>query len=317
VSAWLADCDAPCQGQHVAKIAGGRYRLDELPLGTPLIVEAACPGTAPRRVTTVLYADTTLDFAGDPDRVTGAYLFDAPQVVAVEPAPEGLLDPVGVKRFEVRFSEAVDPASVSSASLALTSPDLPGMRITGGTTFFGGEASVEREGPDAAILALPGPLPSLARAGGIRLDLAFGKGTIRETKSGRMLADMAGPATVGGTAWEPGADRLTFRAAPDTTAPRLVSFQVVGLDPAGIRLAMTWSEPMAVMWAPGWPQGKAGRGVLDGSAYVGAVLGDLAFSPADPRVVTALATGSIGRTLVPRGVWDPAGNPATGSARVS
>ncbi len=329
VTAWAATCAEPCLERHGAEIAGGQYRLPGLPLGIPLVIEATAPGATARRITTVLWGDAILDFAADAERVTGTYLRDAPEVVAVEPAPGGDLDPAAATRFRVRFSEAIDPGSVASATLALSSPDLPGMRVTGGTPFFEKAATVEPDGPDAAILTVPGPLPT--RPGGARLELAFGKGQIREAPAGRLVR-VGATGTVSGAAWAAGAAAVPFRLQPDATAPRVVSVRVDGFEARGVRLVMTWSEPMAVMWADGWPQGKPGRQVLDPGAYqilaedgasaaAGIILDDVAFHPADPRIVTALATGSFrpydGLVLVPRDVADPAGNPAVGSVRLN
>ncbi|MBM3270907.1 MAG: hypothetical protein FJZ01_25015, partial [Candidatus Sericytochromatia bacterium] len=180
VAAWPVACREPCAERSDAPVIGGRYRLLDLPLGTPLVVAATAPGATPRRIVTTLRADAILDFKADPERATGAYLVDAPEAVAVEPVPEQDLVSAGVSRFRVRFSEPIDPASLAADALTLTSPDLPGLRLAGDTAFFGRAATVSADAPDAAVLALAGPLPALARAGGLRLHLSVGKGRIRE-----------------------------------------------------------------------------------------------------------------------------------------
>lgn len=68
---------------------------------------------------------------------------------------------------------------------------------------------------------------------------------------------------------------------------------------------------------PDMARGSAGRKPV---VVTGAVLKDLALDPRDARLVTAIATGNLAEIesleIAPVGVSDPAGNPASGSARI-
>lgn len=330
VAVWPAACAEPCAGRVAVPVKGGGYEVEDLPVDRALVVEATAPGMSRRRMVTYLRADTHLDFAADPGRATGAYLVDSPEVVEVDPPPGSVLPPAGPLRFRVTYSEPIDPASVTPRALALTSRDIAGLAIGGGDAFPAGTASIRLEGPTTVVFEIPGPIATVAGAAGAAIDLSVGKGTLREATAGRAVASDGPALAVSGLAWAPGASGVGYRLGGDTEVPSLLG-ATAGTSKNGVRVVMRWSEPMAAATGGGAPGKRVGSGLLDPGAYElrgasgealeGFELTDLALAEGDPAFVTALATGSSlpgGRVvIIPRGVSDPAGNKATGSASVS
>ncbi len=334
VAVWQVACGEPCGPRVEVAISGGSYAFDGLPIDEALVVEASGPGLSPRRILTYLRADTQLDFAADPGRSTGPYLVDSPEVIAVDPAAGQTLEPGSTLKFRITYSEPVDPATVRPDSVRLESRDIPGLEISGDTSYLAKAASVRLEGPATVVLEIPGPVATLAGVAGAAIGLTVGKGSIREASSGRVVASSPETATVAGLAWSPGAPAIGYHLAGDSAQPRVVAVTSTGFAAEGVRLRMRWSEPMAVMLNRDSPQGKVGAGLLEAGAYefrdTGAarksdtlsdvLLQSLTLDARDPTLVTAIATGSLPSLdrleITPRDVHDPAGNPATGSARV-
>lgn len=352
VAVWLASCVEPCARRLESPIAAGAYAISGLPPDTALVVEAGGPGVSRRRVTTYLRSDTLLDFAADPGRSTGPYLVDSPEVVAVEPPPGTMLANGATQRFRITYSEPIDPDSLEPGAFRLTSADVRDLAVAGGSKYLARTATVRLDGPATAVFEIPGPIATVARPAGAAVGLSVGMGTVREVPAGRVVANDSGPKAVSGLAWAPGTAAIAYRLAGDSTSPELVAAIVEGLSADGARLRMRWSEPMAAMLGGGEPQGRIGAGLLDPGAYrfravsagagagaaagpgkavdtgaatdagkaVDMVLRELALDPANPAVVTALATGSVPLgvlEIVPVDVADPAGNPATGSAAIA
>ncbi|HEY9765213.1 MAG TPA: hypothetical protein V6C82_02575 [Chroococcales cyanobacterium] len=329
----------------------GEYLFESVPRSA-LEVRASFPGLGSRTLeVTPSNLLKVLDFS----EKNGCFLVDSPEVVGLNPPPSPKWDPSKPLVISIRYSEEIDPASFDPKAFSLRSPDIKGLSITDGTALFGAKVRVTLKG-DTVTISTNAPLADIRGLRYPQVFLRYGKGVLRgktpvfgnSVVSGYNLDGKKSEISeeIAIRFWtddsRPGLKRVVAVRNGQSYDVRFVFTEPM--------VVMLNEEAASGSFDPRVLSGKSYLLEASASTPVTLSLSDLAFDPNDPTSVTGKITSLSNtlpvrsspllvdpedatreilpvspRSLVPLAsltvrlldMSDPAGNPASGSAKVS
>ncbi|HBN07390.1 MAG TPA: hypothetical protein DD435_01655 [Cyanobacteria bacterium UBA8530] len=325
----------------------GEYLFESVPRSA-LEVRASFPGLGSRTLEVIPSAQLkVLDFS----EKNSCFLVDAPEVVGLTPALSPKWDPSKPLVIAIRFSEEIDPASFDPKAFSLRSSDITGLSITDGTALFGAKVRVTLKG-DTVTIATNAPLADIRGLRYPQVFLRYGRGVL-QGKTPVLGNSVVSGYNLDGKKSET-SEEIAIRFWTDDSRPGLKRVVAVR-NGQGYDVRFVFTEPMVVMLNEEAASGSFDPRVLSGNSYllqasasvpVTLSLSDLAFDPGDPSIVRGRISSVSNslparpdplledpeeslpvapRPLVPLSsltvrlldLSDPAGNPASGSAKVS